>query len=95
MKNKYYVGHKINLPFSGLEKPVLSEVGPYAYTQKLERVDLTFSNNDSIVSYKIATFYYYSRGKYASAAANHGNFSVDLFEISSQRGKNCFSFFLI
>ena len=52
-----------NIAFSGLSKPVLVEIGPYAYTQKMERVDLQFSDDGSVLSYKIATHYYFSQGQ--------------------------------
>ena len=52
-----------DIAFSGLSKPVLVEIGPYAYSQKMERVDLQFSDDGSVLSYKIATHYYFSQGQ--------------------------------
>jgi CD36 family len=55
---------------------VLNEVGPYAYKQRMERVGLKFSENDSVVSYKIATHYYFSKGKNISEKTEEGLLNI-------------------
>ena len=47
---------------SGESKPVLTEIGPYAYEQKMERTDLKFSEDGTNIGYKIATRYFFSKG---------------------------------
>ena len=62
-KRKKSKKYKKNLfKISGESKPVLTESGPYAYEQKMERTDLKFSEDGTNIGYKIATRYFFSKG---------------------------------
>ena len=46
---------------TGLDKPNLVEVGPYVYRQKMEKVDVNFSNSEPSVTYKVAKQYFFAQ----------------------------------
>ena len=37
------------------------EVGPYVYRQKMEKVDVNFSNSEPSVTYKVAKQYFFAQ----------------------------------
>ena len=46
--------------FSGREKPKLVEVGPYAYIQNMRKTNISFSEDNSEVQYKVRREYIFS-----------------------------------